>query len=146
MEKQYISSYGFKKIKNEIEAARLELEAALKQREEAASYGDAKENGELKIAKEKIKDIDNRIKFMQHAIQNVEVVNIEELSGDVVMFGSTVEIEYQDSKKKEIITIVGPNESDIDRGLFALNAPLVQALLGKSAKTMIKFEFNSKKI
>ena len=65
------------------------------------------------------------------------------MSGDDIKFGATVEIEDDESGKKQTYQIVGEYESDIENKKISINSPLARALIGKSKNDNV--EVNSPK-
>ena len=49
------------------------------------------------------------------------------------MFGSTVDLEDEDSGAKVKYQIVGDDEADLKLGLISISSPLARALIGKEA-------------
>jgi transcription elongation factor GreA len=49
------------------------------------------------------------------------------------VFGSTVELEDEDSGTKVTYQIVGEDEADLKQGLISIGSPIARALIGKEA-------------
>ena len=47
------------------------------------------------------------------------------------MFGSTVDLEDEDSGAKVTYQIVGEDEADLKKGLISIGSPIARALIGK---------------
>jgi transcription elongation factor GreA len=58
-------------------------------------------------------------------------VDVEKLSGSKVVFGATVTMIDGDTDAERKLTIVGEDESDVDRGLISFQTPIARALIGK---------------
>ena len=86
MEKKPISRAGFdgliKELKDLKEVQRPEI---LKTVQWARSLGDLSENADYSAAKEKQRQIDKRIQFIENFIENADVIDIDSLSGDRVV-------------------------------------------------------------
>jgi transcription elongation factor GreA len=52
-------------------------------------------------------------------------------AGGKVVFGSTVELEDEDSGKTVTYQIVGEDEADLKLGLINIGSPIARALIGK---------------
>ncbi len=122
--------------------------AIIKAIAEAREHGDLKENAEYHSAKDKQGFIEAQIADYE-ARDNYEVVDISKLSGDRVVFGSTVKLEDLDSGDEVTYKIVCEYEADIDKGMISDNSPVAKAALGKSVgdefevkvpKGMVDFE------
>ena len=100
MEKKPVSREGFdalvKELKDLKEVQRPEI---LKTVQWARSLGDLSENADYSAAKEKQRQIDKRIQFIESFIDNAVVIDIDSLSGDRVVFGAKVIAEDEDGNK-----------------------------------------------
>ena len=72
-----------------------------------------------------------RIKYIESRMALYQVVDLDKLSGDKVIFGSTVEVEDADSGDARSFTILGPDEADPAKGSISFLSPVGQALLGR---------------
>ena len=97
MEKRPISRTGFdnliKELKDLKEVQRPEI---LKTVQWARSLGDLSENADYSAAKEKQRQIDKRIQFIEGVIENAAIIDIDSLSGNRVVFGARVTAEDED--------------------------------------------------
>ena len=91
MEKKPISRQGFDALMTELkdlkENQRPEI---LKIVQWARSLGDLSEKADYSAAKEKQRQIDKRIQFIEDTIENAQVIDIDSLSGNRVVFGAKV--------------------------------------------------------
>jgi len=100
-----------------------------KQIKTAREWGDLKENAEYHAAKEAQAHLETRILKLRDRIKNADVVEVA--GGDVVGFGSTVEVEDEQTGKRTSYRIVSSNEADIAKGLLSAESPVAAALDGK---------------
>ena len=101
---------------------------------EARSHGDLSENAEYDAAKERQGFIEGRIKEIEAKLNNAQIIDPKTLGADGrCVFGSTVDLEDQDSGEKVCYQIVGEDEADIREGKVSVNSPLARALIGKHA-------------
>jgi len=100
---------------------------------EARAHGDLSENAEYHAAREQQSFIEGRINEIEHRLGNAEVIDVTTLpaSGRVV-FGSTIDLEYQGSGLKVTYQLVGDDEADIKSGLLSFSSPIARGLIGKS--------------
>ncbi len=110
---------------------------------EARSHGDLSENAEYQYAKEQQSLIEGRIADLESTISRAEVIDIKDMSGENIKFGATVEIEDDDTGKKQLYQIVGEYESDIENKKLSINSPLARGLIGKTKDDNV--EINSPK-
>ncbi len=129
MEKKPISRQGFEKLLAELkdlqENKRPDI---LKVIEWARSLGDLSENADYSAAKEKQRQIDKRIQFIESVIRDAQVVDIDSLSGNRVIFGAKVLTEDEDGNKMEC-RILSDIESD-GRQVISCTSPVGRALIG----------------
>ncbi len=100
--------------------------------EEARAHGDLSENAEYDAAKEAYQFFQKKVAEIEEMLANSEIVDVRKTEGDTVVFGSTIVLRNVDTDEEVSYMLVGPYESDIDRGRISLSSPLGRALLGKS--------------
>lgn len=130
MEKKPISRQGFddllKELKDLKEVQRPEI---LKVVQWARSLGDLSENADYSAAKEKQRQIDRRIQFIENFINNAEVIDVDSLSGNKVLFGARVVCEDQDGNRMQC-RILSDVESD-GKQVISCTSPVGRALIGR---------------
>ena len=99
----------------------------------AREHGDLKENAEYHAAKEQQGFIEGRIQELNAKLANANVIDIEKLSGNKVIFGATVTFEDIDTDEVSNYQIVGEDESDIKQNKISVSSPIARALIGRSA-------------
>lgn len=99
--------------------------------ETAREHGDLKENAEYHAAKERQGMIEAHIKDIEDKLSRAEVIDPSKLSGNKVSFGATVTVLNLDTDEEVHYQIVGADESDINKGLISVSAPLARSLIGK---------------
>ena len=144
MNKIPMTAEGYTKLQDELKKLTSEdrpkiIEAIA----EARSHGDLSENAEYQYAKEQQSLIEGRISDLESSISRAEIIDIKSISGDEIKFGATVEIEDDDTGKKQKYQIVGEYESDIDNKKLSINSPLARGLIGKTEDDSV--EINSPK-
>ncbi len=130
MEKRPISRAGFDNLLKELkELKEVERPEILKTVQWARSLGDLSENADYSAAKEKQRQIDSRIRFIEGVIENASVIDIDSLSGDRVMFGARViaEDEYGNRMQCRILSDI---ESD-GKTVISCTSPVGRALIGR---------------
>ena len=98
----------------------------------AASNGDRSENADYKYGKQRLRQIDRRIRFLTKRIDAAEVVDPEAprrgRAASHAFFGATVRYVNAAGTAREV-TIVGADEVDLDRGHISWLSPLARALM-----------------
>lgn len=107
---------------------RLEIAQQIKT---AREWGDLKENAEYHAAKEAQAHLETRIARLRERITKAEVV--ETTTGDVVGFGSTVEVEDEQTGRRSTYRLVSSTEADPAQGLLSAESPVAAALRAKRA-------------
>ena len=132
MEKFQITEPGYKKLKAEIDNLKnVERPNIIKQIAAARELGDLKENAEYHTAKDRQGFIEAQLADLEEKFSRVEIVYIEKIVSDKILFGATVKLEDLDSGKKISYKIVSEFEANIDNGLISSGSPVARALIGK---------------
>ncbi len=97
----------------------------------AAAHGDRSENAEYHAAKEKLRHIDKRLFYLNSMIEKAVIIDPQKLDHSKVCFGSRVHLVNLDTDEKEVYTICGALEAEVENGLISIHSPLAKALLGK---------------
>lgn len=99
--------------------------------EEARAHGDLSENAEYHAAKEQQGMIEGRIQMIEDKLSRAEVIDPKDLSGDRVVFASTVTIADEDDAESTY-KIVGVDEADVASGKISFSSPIGRALIGRN--------------
>ena len=99
---------------------------------EARAQGDLSENAEYEVAKDRQGFIEGRIQEVEGKLSAAQIIDPAELdAGGKVVFGSTVELEEEESGEAVKYQIVGEDEADLKLGLINISSPIARALIGK---------------
>jgi transcription elongation factor GreA len=126
---------GSDKLKEELQRLKtVERHAVIQAIADARAQGDLSENAEYEAAKDKQGFIEGRILEIEGKLAAAQVIDPSSLdAGGRVVFGSTVELEDEDSGAKVTYQIVGEDEADLKLGLVSISSPIARALIGKEA-------------
>jgi transcription elongation factor GreB len=97
----------------------------------AAAEGDRSENAEYTYRKKQLGEIDRRVRYLSKRIPSLKVVDAPPTDRSAIFFGATIEIENADTGKGHRYRIVGPDETDAQRGWISVDSPLARAALRK---------------
>lgn len=99
---------------------------------EARAQGDLSENAEYESAKDRQGFVEGRIQEIEGKLSAAQIIDPAELdAGGRVVFGSTVELEDEDTGDRVKYQIVGEDEADLKQGLVNISSPIARALIGK---------------
>jgi len=126
---------GAEKLKDELQRLKsVERHAVIQAIAEARAQGDLSENAEYEAAKDKQGFIEGRILELEGKLATAQIIDPATLDADGrVVFGSTVELEDEDSGALVRYQIVGDDEADLKLGLISISSPIARALIGKEA-------------
>lgn len=133
MKRTPMTARGAERLRQELKQLKSEARPnVIRAIAEARSHGDLSENAEYHAAREQQSFIEGRIKDIEHRLSHAEVIDVTKLSANGrVVFGSTVEVEDQDSGARVIYQLVGDDEADIKQGMLSVSSPIARALIGK---------------
>ena len=131
--RNYITPSGLKRLRDELRfLLSRERPAVTEVVAWAASNGDRSENADYQYGKKRLRQIDRRIRFLTKRIDAAEVVDPEAArTGRAlthVFFGATVRF-ANEAGTERVVSIVGADEIDLDRGYISWVSPLARALM-----------------
>ena len=108
---------------------------------EARAQGDLSENAEYDAAKDRQGFVEGRILELEGKLSTAQVIDPASLNAEGrVVFGSTVDLEDEDTGVKVTYQIVGEDEADIKLGLVKISSPIARALIGKEEGDMAEVQ------
>ena len=123
---------GHRQLTEEVKRLKLERPEVIDAIEVARAHGDLSENAEYHAAKERQGQIEAMLADLEDRLSRALIIDPTTLSGDKVVFGATVTLLDEDSKKVRY-QLVGQQEADARVGRISYNSPLGRALIGKQA-------------
>ena len=128
--KIYVTEDGLKKLQDEyhhlVHVVREEVKSDLN---EARSLGDLSENADYDAARDKQSQVESRIVELENMLQHYVLIDTKHGSKKIVRIGSTVTLEFLDTKEEATYTIVGSTEADPLNGKLSNETPLALAIL-----------------
>ncbi len=128
--KNYITLRGFERLRDELnQLIRVERPKVVETVAWAAGNGDRSENGDYIYGKQRLREIDRRLRFLTKRLEIAQTVDpAQQKNRDQVFFGATVR--YANEKDVvRTVTIVGIDETDSDAGRVSWVSPIARALL-----------------
>ena len=128
-----ITKRGAEKLKAELHKLKtVERPWVINAISEARAQGDLSENAEYDAAKDSQGFVEGRIQEIDGKLSAAQIIDPTELdAGGRVVFGSTVELEEEESGERVKYQIVGEDEADLKLGLVNIGSPIARALIGK---------------
>jgi transcription elongation factor GreA len=107
----------------------------------ARDQGDLKENAgfqtALKVRDELVAELSQIDEVLN---SSYELIDSTKDSKGIVRLGSTIKIQFVETKAEQTVKIVGSSESDILEGKISNMSPLAEAILGQKAGVVCKFK------
>ncbi|HEY1396327.1 MULTISPECIES: transcription elongation factor GreA [unclassified Roseateles] len=130
-----LTKRGAEKLKEELHRLKtVERHAVINAISEARAQGDLSENAEYEAAKDKQGFIEGRILEIEGKLSSAQVIDPSSVNaGGKVVFGTTVDLEEEESGNEVTYQIVGDDEADLKQGLISISSPIARALIGKEA-------------
>jgi transcription elongation factor GreB len=128
--KNYMTPEGFARLEDEVRQLwRVERPKVVEIVRWAAGNGDRSENGDYIYGKQRLREIDRRLRFLRRRLDAAEVVDpAQQKTRDRVFFGATVT--YADENDNErTVRIVGIDEARLEKGEVSWVSPIARALL-----------------
>ncbi len=132
IERMPISRMGFDRLRKELEnLERRERHDVIKAIEVAREHGDLKENAEYHAAKERQGHVEGRILELKDKLSRAEVIDCSEVNCSRAVFGTVVTMLDLDEDVEVTYQLLGPEESDVGKGVISVQSPLGRAIIGK---------------
>lgn len=126
----YLSRKNYEKMRQELENLKQTKAKLSEEIGEAARQGDLKENAEYHAAKEKQAETLSKINELEIKLRNCEITDDLNVDKTEIRIGATVTIK-DDKGAQRVYTLVGSMESNLEKGLLSVKAPMAMAMLGK---------------
>ena len=139
MERIPTTREGLDRLKEELNYIKsVERPQNIRAIKEARAHGDLNENAEYHAAKERQAFLDGKIAELESVIGKAEVIEIDQGPADRVVFGRTVLVYNIETDKEISYQLVGPYESEPEKGKISVISPIGQALIGSEVGDEIK--------
>ncbi|MBN2192179.1 MAG: transcription elongation factor GreB [Polyangiaceae bacterium] len=129
VETTYLTPEGAQRLTDELrQLLERERPRVVQEVAEAAAQGDRSENAEYIYGKKRLREIDRRVRFLTKRLESAQIVRAAEVANDQIRFGARVLVENEEGEQRTYV-LLGPDESDPDRGRVSFRSPIGQALL-----------------
>ena len=136
---RYMTRQGYEEIAAELdELWRVERPRIVDEVYEAAQLGDRSENAAYIFGKQKLRQIDGRMRYLRKKVQGVTLVDLDEqMVRDDVQFGAVVTV-LDDEGQEHTWRLVDQDESNPKKGRISIQSPVGQALKGRKAEDYVE--------
>ena len=139
MKEVILTSEGYTKLKEEIEqlstVKRREVAERIKH---AREFGDITENSEYDDAKNEQAMLEHRIAMLEDRLAHARVIEVGEISSDVVGICTRVRLKDMDANETIEYTIVGSAEANPQENRLSNESPVGKAILGKKKGEVVE--------
>jgi transcription elongation factor GreA len=129
-----LTKEGLKKLEDELEylksTKREELAERIKQ---AIGFGDLSENSEYEDAKSEQAFMEGRISNLEKTLKNARLMEIDDVSSDVVSLGSKVVIQDKQTGRESSFILVSSVEAKLKDKKISNESPVGLAIIGRKA-------------
>lgn len=106
----------------------------------AREMGDLRENFEYKAARQRAEYLSARVGELASEISRVRVLEAGQIDTSAVRIGTKIELSNGDARRE--VTILGPWESDPERGVYSNESDVAKKLIGHAAGDVVSFMGN----
>ncbi|MGZ5450206.1 MAG: GreA/GreB family elongation factor [Thermoanaerobaculia bacterium] len=141
----YATAESLEKKRAELQHLKnVDIPANSKALQAAREMGDLRENFEYKAARARAEYLSARVGELASEISRVRVLEPAQLDTSVVRVGTKVELSNGDVRRE--VTILGPWESDPERGVYSNQSEVAGKLMGHAAGDIVTFMGNDYQI
>ncbi|HEX8619724.1 MAG TPA: GreA/GreB family elongation factor [Thermoanaerobaculia bacterium] len=137
----YATAESLEKKRGELHHLRnVEIPANSKALQAAREMGDLRENFEYKAARSRAEYLSARVGELSAELSRVRVLDPNQIDTSSVRVGTKLELSNGDARRE--ITILGPWESDPERGIYSNESDVAKKLFGHAAGDVVSFMGN----
>ncbi|MBN1619721.1 GreA/GreB family elongation factor [candidate division WOR-3 bacterium] len=115
-----------------------ELPAIVEEIKKAAAQGDLSENFEYHSARAKHGELTARIAQIEKELLGTQIIDEDKIDTEKASLGTAVSLKSGEKERK--ITLLGPWDSDPDRGVLSYLSPIGEKIIGKKKGDKIQLE------
>ena len=131
MEKTYVTTEGFEKLKKDLDYHKTTRRREIaRQLDLARSFGDLRENAEYEAAKHALTLNEIRVRELEEKVANVEFITIDPIQNGKIFIGAQVTLWDLDYEEEVFYQLTGSEETNPAEGKISINSPVARALLG----------------
>ncbi len=127
----YITTNGYDNLQQELKNLKVKRAHVTEALATAAAEGDRSENAEYIYRKKELAGIDRRIRYLIKRLPKLKIISKIPDDPESIYFGAWVEL-IDDENNTRCYRIVGPDETDFDKGWISMDSPVARALQKKT--------------
>ena len=136
-----LTDEGLKNLEAELEELKTVKRKEIAEKIKVAlSFGDLSENSEYDEDKNEQAIVEARIAAIENMLKNVQIINEDELSTEIIHVGSKVKVRDIDFDDICDYKIVGSSEADPVNGRISDESPVGKGLIGHKVGDMVEIE------
>lgn len=136
----YTTEAGRQRMREQLQhMVTVELPEVARQIGEAAAHGDLSENSEWTAALEKRDQLASRATALEAELKQARLIDLDMADADFVNVGTRVTVRDTRTSKEEVLTFLGPWDTDIERRILNYRAPLALAFMGRRVDGRVLF-------
>jgi len=128
----YTTLHGYRRREQELKHIRdVELPKNAEDLGRAKAMGDISENAEYSAALEEHEHLTRRLKELSEDLDRARILDPEQVTTDKVVVGTRVKLTNLTKGGEETYALLGPWDTDLERGVISYLSPVGRGLLGK---------------
>ena len=140
MKSKIITKEGYEKLSGELSHLWREIRPEItKMVAWAASLGDRSDNADYQTNKQKLREIDRRIRFLEKTLSDIKVVEYDPQQEGKIYFGAWVTLEDENEKTLKF-RVVGPDEIYGRNDYISIDSPMAKACIRKSVDDEVEVD------
>ncbi len=106
----------------------------------AREFGDLRENFEYHAARQKHELLNSRAAQLHDDLKKIRLIDPDSVDSSTISVGTTTELRLTAEGTTQVVTILGPWDSDVDAGIFSYQSDFAKGLIGLSVGDMFELE------
>lgn len=135
-----VTEEGFRMYQEKLERLKTVVRAEVAERiRQAKEFGDISDNAEYESAKVDQAFVEGEIIQLERLIARARIIDRSELATDEVNLGAMVELhDVVHKQRKFMVTVVGTNEADIEKGKISNESMIGRAILNQKKGSIVE--------
>jgi transcription elongation factor GreA len=128
----YTTLHGYRRREKELKhLVEVEVPRNAEDLGRAAAFGDISENAEYSAALEKQEHLMRRLRELRDDLDKARILDPEQVTTDRVVVGTRVRLNNLTKGGVETYALLGPWDTDLERGVISYLSPVGRGLIGK---------------